>query len=100
MTRAFEGNGKFLVCAAARGLKADQVIKLSDEEAMDLFRQIRWSATGGEAVCPWCDSADTYSYKSRDIWKCKICKKQFSMTTGTVFSGRKLPMQTLLASIA
>lgn len=36
----------------------------------------------------------------RRIFKCKACKRQFSVTSGTVFSHYKLPMRDYLAAIA
>ena len=42
----------FLLSKAARSLSLARVARLSDEEAFDTFRCVRWSATQGEAVCP------------------------------------------------
>src|SRR5205814_4872117 len=32
----------------------------------------------------------------RRVWKCKTCRKQFSVITGTVFHGTKVPLHTWL----
>ena len=73
---------------------------MSDEEAHDAFRMIRWSHTQGEAVCPRCQCSATYRYAARKIWKCKACSHQFSITSGTLFASRKLPIRTYLLAIA
>lgn len=38
----------FLLSAAARTLSVAKVARLSGEEALDVFKQIRWAATNGE----------------------------------------------------
>jgi ISXO2-like transposase domain len=41
-----------------------------------------------------------YSYRSRPIWRCTGCRKQFSVTSGTIFHSRKLPIRDYLAAVA
>ena len=36
----------------------------------------------------------------RRLWKCKACRHQFSVTSGTIFASRKLPIRDYLAAIA
>ena len=43
----------FLLTAAARTLSVREVFELNDEEAFDLFRELRWGK-GEEVVCPEC----------------------------------------------
>jgi len=57
-------------------------------------------ATDGEPVCPRCGCVACYEYASRPIFKCKGCGHQFSATSGTIFSSRKLPMRDYLMAIA
>ena len=75
-------------------------MRLSDEEAYEGFKQIRWTNNDGKPVCPRCGCVDVYEYRSRRIFKCKSCGAQFSVTTGTIFASRKLPVRDLLAAIA
>src|SRR5207253_2037866 len=70
--------------AAARTLSLASVARMSDEEARDTFRQIRWSATNGNPVCPECGSLSVYSYACRPLWRCKDCRRQFSLTSNTI----------------
>ena len=90
----------FLLSAKARTLSLAKVMRLSDEEAYDTFKQVRWAANGGEPFCPRCGCVAIYEYRSRRIFKCKGCEAQFSVTTATIFASRKLPIRDLLAAIA
>jgi transposase-like protein len=90
----------FLLSTAARSLSLARVARMSTEEAAEAFKQIRWSATGGEPNCPRCGCLGVYTYKARALFKCKECDHQFSVTSGTIFASRKLPIETILLSIA
>jgi transposase-like protein len=55
------------------------------------FRRIRWADTNGEPVCPHCGSVDAYDcrrFKGAPRFRCKGCKKDFSITAGTLFARR------------
>ncbi len=90
----------FLLSKAARSLSLARVARLSDEEAHDCFKAIRWADNGGEPYCPRCGCVAVYSYKTRRLYKCKGCSHQFSVTSGTIFASRKLPVGTYLLAIA
>jgi ribosomal protein L37AE/L43A len=90
----------FLLSAAARTLSLSAVARMSDEEARAKFADLRWSDNGGQPYCPNCGCADVYSYRSRPIWRCKGCNKQFSVTSGTLFHSRKMPVRSYLLAIA
>ena len=61
---------------------------------------VRWASTQGEAVCPRCGCCATYTLAKRKLWDCKACRYQFSVTAGTIFASRKLPIRTLLLAMA
>lgn len=90
----------FLLSSKARNLSLAQVMRLSDAEAYETFKAIRWAENDGEAICPRCGSVTVYEYRTRRIYKCKGCGSQFSLTTGTIFASRKLAIRDLLAAIA
>lgn len=73
---------------------------MSEEEARKAFRQIRWAETEGEPICPECGCVDHYDLKTRQVYKCKGCSKQYSITSGTIFASRKLQVRDILAAIA
>jgi transposase-like protein len=90
----------FLLTAAARGLSLAAVARLSEEQARETFRALRWHATDGEPVCPACGCLAVYEYRTRRLFKCKGCGKQFSLTSGTIFHSRKLSFRDHLLAIA
>lgn len=85
----------------------------SEADAYLLMEQMRW---GDRPVCPHCGSEHvtyirplngvsrttrTGSVSERRVWKCQACpgRKQFSVLTGTIFHGTKIPVRTWLAVI-
>ena len=73
---------------------------MTDDEAREAFKCIRWSDTKGEPYCPKCGCFALYTYKKRHLWECKGCNHQFSVTSGTIFAGRKLAIRDYLLAIA
>ncbi len=73
---------------------------MSEDEARTAFRKIRWIETEGEPICPECGCVDHYDLKTRQVYKCKGCSKQYSITSGTIFASRKLRVRDILAAIA
>ena len=87
----------FLLSAAARTLSLKTVFKMGEDAAYEAFRMMRWP--DGEATCPRCGCAETYSITTRKRFKCVGCHHQFSVTSGTIFASRKLSFTDLLAAI-
>lgn len=90
----------FLLSAAARTLSLVKVMRMTDAQARETFKAIRWASTEGEPVCPKCGCVEAYEIATRQIFKCKGCLAQFSVTSGTIFASRKLPIRDILAAIA
>lgn len=90
----------FLLSAAARTLSLVQVMRMSDEEARSTLKAIRWADNGGEPYCGKCGCTAVYTFKARNLFKCKSCNAQFTVTSGTIFASRKLPVRDILAAIA
>ena len=90
----------FLLSAKARTLSLARVMRLSDDEAFQTFKAIRFSLTDGKPFCSKCGGAEVYEYAARRIFKCKACQGQFSVTSGTIFASRKMSLRDLLAAIA
>jgi len=90
----------FLLTAEARTLSVREVFALSDEEAFDLFRELRWGK-GEEVVCPACGVVERHWFlPSRRQWRCKACAHTFSVTSGTIFAHHKLPLRVYLGAVA
>jgi transposase-like protein len=89
----------FLLSAKARTISLKSVYQMGEDKAYELFCSLRWPETEGEAVCPRCGCCDSYDIPSRRKFQCKGCGHQFSVTSGTLFAGRKLAFTDLLAAI-
>jgi transposase-like protein len=93
----------FLLSKAAKTLSLASVFRMSDEEAEQTFMAVRWADTKGEPVCPKCGSLDSYRFRRETgllCFECSACRKEFSLTSGTLFASRKLPIKGYLAAIA
>jgi transposase-like protein len=91
----------FLLSAKARTLSLSAVLRMTDEEAEGVFRRVRWP--GGNAVCVHCECPTVYECRRPNgslRFRCKACRKDFSITSGTIFAHHKLPLRTYLAAIA
>ena len=89
----------FLLQAKARTISLKAVFTMGEAKAYETFRQMRWSETDGEAVCPRCGCVETYDIATRRRFKCVACHHQFSVTSGTIFASRKMSFTDLLAAI-
>src|SRR6266508_3462494 len=58
--------------------------------------QLRWP---DGPVCPSCGGTEHSYLKTRRLWKCKACKRQFSVKVGTIFEDSAIPLDKWLASI-
>lgn len=64
--------------------------------ATNFVAMLRWP---GGPVCPVCGSGN-YSYLStRRLWKCKACKKQYSVKVDTIFEGSPIQLDKWLVTI-
>src|SRR6266849_7050663 len=93
----------FLLTSAARTLSLASVMRMSDEEAERVFVRLRWSENDGNAYCPHCGCTIVYAYRRPNgapRWRCKACRKDFSVTSGTLFAFHKLPLRSYLLAIA
>ncbi len=75
---------------------------LSDAAAEDLFRAIRWASTEGKPICPHCGCVTCWECRrpnGASRFRCKACREDFSVTSGTLFAFHKLPLRLYLAAI-
>ena len=90
----------FLLSKAARTLNLSKVARMSDDEAWSTFKAIRWEATEGAPFCPRCGCLKHSFIATRKLFKCAGCRHQYSVTSGTIFASRKLPIRDHLLAIA
>jgi len=93
----------FLLSRAAKTLSLASIFTMKDAEAELTLRRIRWADTDGEPVCSHCGSLNAYDcrrLKGAPRFRCRECKKDFTITSGTLFASHKLPLRCYLAAIA
>ena len=93
----------FLLSATARTLSLASVVRMSDAEVERVFIRLRWADNGGNAYCPHCGGTTVYMARRPNgsaRWRCKACRKDFSITSGTLFASHKMPLRSYLMAIA
>jgi transposase-like protein len=92
----------FLLSAADCSLSLAKVMPMTETEAEDVFADIRWAENGGKPICPECRSPIAYECRRPNgalRYRCKACRGDFSLTSGTLFAFHKMPLRTYLAAI-
>jgi transposase-like protein len=63
---------------------------------IEFVASLRWM---DGAVCPHCESKNVGFLQTRRIWKCRACRKQFSVKTGTIFEESPIALDKWLMAI-
>jgi transposase-like protein len=50
-------------------------------------------------ICPKCEAPEPSFLKTRRLWKCKACKKQFSVKVGTIFEDSPISLSKWLPAM-
>jgi len=58
---------------------------------------VKWAH--GEPVCPRCSSKNAAFLSTRLMWKCRDCKKQFSVKVGTIFEDSAVGLDKWLCAM-
>lgn len=70
-----------------------------EDEAYGFLEQLRWP---NGPICPHCQGTKVYRFKivpnKRRVLKCAACRKQFSVTVGTIFEDSHIPVTKWLAA--
>jgi transposase-like protein len=79
---------------------------LTEADARAMLERIRWP-NGARCIFPDCGGAEVYRIETkaktlksgryvgpRHLFKCKACRRQFSVTKGTIFEDSKIPLRT------
>lgn len=91
----------FLNSSKVRDLSLEEITMLSETEAHHYFANIRWGCSGNQ-ICPSCGLvANHYWRAQRKHWRCRTkgCEREFSVTQGTAFQDRKMPIKKILIAI-
>jgi transposase-like protein len=73
------------------------VLYFSDvENCINFLSQLRWP---DGVTCPICEGNKVSYLSTRRLWKCKACKKQFSVKVGTVMEDSPIGLDKWLSAI-
>ena len=82
-----------------------QLRNLSEDQARELLESICWP---DGAVCPHCGSKEAYKLTPKaesnkhvrnGVYKCKACRKQFTVTIGTILEGSRIKIADWLMAM-
>lgn len=62
----------------------------TEEDCLEYIRNFRWPRG---FVCPNCGHDDGFQLKSRPLIQCAVCRKQTSITAGTIFHKTRTPLR-------
>lgn len=88
------------------GLSFTELAKLNEDEARELLEELRWPSG---PVCPHCGFDEAYVLTAKPgskrpvrkgVYKCKKCRKQYTVTVGTVFEGSRIPLNKWVMAIS
>jgi len=68
-----------------------------EDRCFEFVKDLRWE--DGEVTCPRCKADKPYYLATRRVWKCRSCRKQFSLKSGTIFEGSPLGFDKWLPAI-
>lgn len=77
----------------------------NEDDARELLESLRWP---NGAVCPRCGGDNPYKLTAKPgsksgvrkgVWKCRACRKQFTVTVGTIFEHSHVPISKWLLAI-
>jgi transposase-like protein len=68
-----------------------------DERAFDYAKFLRWP--DGKVTCPRCASESNSFVKTRKLWFCNGCKKQFTAKVGTIFEDSPIGLDKWMTAV-
>jgi len=85
--------------------KINKNIYLDEDVAREYLERKRWP---NGVVCPHCGVIGAYKIQAhtnskrsvrKGVWTCKACRKQFTVTVGTIFEDSHIPLHQWLSAI-
>ena len=88
----------------ARSLSLSTVLRWTDKQCHAYLEKVRWP---DGPICPECGTSEHYRItrktktknKVDSLYKCRACRRQFTVTVGTIFEGSKIPLSKWFAAI-
>jgi transposase-like protein len=87
-------------------MKFTDISKFDVEQARKHLEKLRWP---NGVACPHCGDMEVYTLKGKPtskepvrkgVYKCKGCRKQFTVTVGTLFEGSHIPLNKWLMAVS
>jgi transposase-like protein len=73
------------------------IVHFSDNEvAFQYLVNLRWP---DGVTCPRCGSTEHNYIRTRKVWRCKACKRQFSVKVGTIFEDSPIGLDIWLPAV-
>src|SRR3970040_682509 len=66
------------------------------DNSVNFVARMRWPEG---VTCPHCSAKEPMFLKTRRIWKCRECRKQFSPKTGTIFEDSPISLDKWLTAM-
>jgi transposase-like protein len=75
-----------------------EAIKYFNDEqvCINAVAEMRWP---NGVVCPRCDGDQPYWFETQKRWKCRKCRKQFSVKVGSIFEDSPISLQKWLPAL-
>jgi transposase-like protein len=61
----------------------------TEEDCLDVLEKLRWPKG---FICPNCQHDEGYRLTYRRLYQCAVCRKQTSVTAGTIFHKTRIPL--------
>lgn len=75
----------------------EAVTYFADQDvALAFVANLRWP---NGPTCPKCEGTNIAFLETRKLWKCRACKKQFSVKVGTIFEDSPIPLSKWLPAM-
>jgi len=71
-----------------------ELTQMTEAQAREFLEEVRWH---GNPTCPHCGGSNAYELQGSatrpGVWKCAKCRKQFTVTVGTVMHRSHIPLR-------
>src|ERR1700682_2859323 len=70
-----------------------------EQVGIDAVAAMRWPDGPRRPDCPRRDAMNPYYLKTQKRWKCRSCRRQFSVTVEAIFEDSPIPLQKWLPAL-
>src|SRR6266567_2878324 len=85
-------------------LNLQTILSWSEEQARGFLEVMRWP---DGPICPKCGAGEPYTIRRveanknrvRKLYKCRACRRQFTVTVGTIFEDSHIPLSKWIGAM-